>query len=209
MSPGLRKLALTVHVVSAVGWLGGVASFLVLALVGLNSRDAQTVTAVYVGMQLIGWYALVPGSIASLLTGVLQSIGTEWGLFRHYWVFIKLLLTVGATALLLLHMQLVTSLGQAAAAGTIADDALRAARTQVAADAGLALVLLVMITTLSVYKPWGLMPWATRADSRSSNSIRLPRRTATPWSLYVLVGMAVFVVVVALVHLAGGGLHHH
>jgi hypothetical protein len=114
MSPSLRKLALTVHVVSAVGWLGGVASFLVLALVGLNSRDAQTVTVVYVGMQLIGWYALVPGSIASLLTGVLQSIGTEWGLFRHYWVFITLLLTVGVTALLLVHMQLVTSLGQAA-----------------------------------------------------------------------------------------------
>jgi len=27
--------------------------------------------------------------------------------------------------------------------------------------------------------------------------------------MYVIVGMTVFVVVVALVHLAGGGLHHH
>jgi uncharacterized membrane protein len=207
MSPSVRKLALTVHVASSVGWLGGVACFLVLALVGLNSRDAQTVSAVDVGLRLIGWYVLVPGAIASLVTGVVQSIGTEWGLFRHYWVFIKLLLTVGATALLLLHMQLVTSLGQAAAAGTIAGDALRAARTQVAADAGFALVLLVAITALSVYKPWGLTPWAARAASRSSNGIPRPRRTAAPLGLYVLVGMAVFVVVVALVHLAGGGLH--
>ena len=210
MSPGLRKLALTVHVASSVGWLGGVACFLVLALVGLNGRDSQTVSAVYIGMRLIGWYALVPGSIASLTSGVVSSIGTEWGLFRHFWVFIKLLLTVGSTAMLLLHMQLVSSLGQAAAAGMLAEGgALRAARSQIAVDAGLALAVLVIITVLSVYKPWGLTPWARRADSRMSVGPSLRRATARPWGMYVLVGMAVFVLVVALVHLAGGGLHHH
>jgi hypothetical protein len=209
MSPGLRKLALTVHVACSVGWLGGVACFLVLALVGLNSRDSQTVSAVYVGMQLIGWYALVPGSIGSLTSGVVSSIGTEWGLFRHSWVFIKLVLTVGSTAMLLLHMQLVSSLGQAAAAGMIADSgALRAARTQIAVDAGLALAVLVMITALSVYKPWGLTPWARRADSRVSAGLSFRRSTARPWGMYVLLGMAAFIVIVALVHLAGGGLHH-
>src|SRR5712691_11850218 len=156
LSAGFRKLALTVHVASSVGWLGGVACFLVLAAVGMNSGESQTVAAAYLGMQLIGWYALVPAASASLATGVVQSLATEWGLFRHYWVFVKLILTVGSTALLMLHMGLVDSLARAAVAGTVADEAHRSARMQIAGDAGLALAVLLTITALSVYKPWGL-----------------------------------------------------
>jgi hypothetical protein len=55
MTPALRKFALTAHVTSSVGWLGSVAAFLALAIAGLNSRDAQTMRAVYVSMELIGW----------------------------------------------------------------------------------------------------------------------------------------------------------
>src|SRR5437762_8087328 len=139
LSVGVRKLALTLHVASSVGWLGGVACFLVLAAVGMNSGAPQTVTAAYVGMQLIGWYGLVPAAFASLVTGVVQSLATEWGLFRHYWVFLKLILTIGSTALLVLHMGLVDSLARAAAAGTVADEAHASARMQIAGDAGLAL----------------------------------------------------------------------
>lgn len=46
-----------------------------------------------------------PFSLAALLTGVVQSVGTAWGLLRHYWVIAKLLITVLATLLLLVHMQ--------------------------------------------------------------------------------------------------------
>nr|BFE80578.1 hypothetical protein GCM10020093_031790 [Planobispora longispora] len=42
MPPRLRKLALTAHVTSSVGWLGAVAAFLVLALAGLSGQDVQT-----------------------------------------------------------------------------------------------------------------------------------------------------------------------
>ncbi len=52
-----------------------------------------------------GWFVLVPFSVASLLTGLTQALGTPWGLFRHYWVLIKLLINVVATIILLLYMQ--------------------------------------------------------------------------------------------------------
>ena len=55
MTPGLRKFALTAHVTSSVGWLGAVAAFLALAVAGLAVRDAQTVRASYLSMELIGW----------------------------------------------------------------------------------------------------------------------------------------------------------
>ena len=53
MPPGLRKVALTAHVTSSIGWFGAVAGFLALALVGLTSQDAQLVRAAYLAMELI------------------------------------------------------------------------------------------------------------------------------------------------------------
>ena len=54
-------------------------------------------------MNLIGFYLLVPLSFAALLTGLVQSLGTSWGLFRQYWTIVKLVLTIGCVGLLLLH----------------------------------------------------------------------------------------------------------
>ena len=119
MTPGLRKFALTAHVTSSVGWLGAVAGFLALAVAGLTSQDAQTVRAAYLAMELTGWFVIVPLSLASLLTGLVQSLGTKWGLFRHYWVLVKLLLTIFATIVLLLHMQTVSYLAGVAAETTL------------------------------------------------------------------------------------------
>lgn len=103
MTPGLRKFALTAHVVSSVGWFGAVAGFLALAIAGLMSPDAQIVRAVYLAMDLTARFVIVPLCLASLLTGLVSSLGTSWGLFQHYWVLVKLLLAIPSTILLLLH----------------------------------------------------------------------------------------------------------
>src|SRR5205823_11372548 len=94
MAPGLRKLALTAHVVSSVGWLGAVAGFLALAVAGLTSRDAQLVRGAYLAMGLTASFVIVPLSLASLLTGLIQALGTTWGLFGRYWILAKLLITI-------------------------------------------------------------------------------------------------------------------
>ncbi|UXY25308.1 hypothetical protein [Streptomyces sp. HUAS TT20] len=120
MPPALRRLALTAHVTSSVGWLGSVAAFLVLAVVGLTGEDAQRVRGAYLAMEVTGWYVIVPLAFAALLTGLVQSLGTTWGLFRHYWVLAKLALTALATLLLLLHMRVAEQVAHTAArtAGT-------------------------------------------------------------------------------------------
>ena len=114
MAPGIRKLALTAHVTASVGWLGVVVVFLALAFVGLTSGDAETVRAAYLSMDALGWFVLVPFSLASLLTGVISALGTTWGLIRHYWVLFKLALNVVATIVLLLYTQTLGYLGDLA-----------------------------------------------------------------------------------------------
>jgi hypothetical protein len=157
MGPSLRKLALTAHVTSSVGWLGAVASFLALAVVGLTSQDAKVVRAVNLANELTAWYVIVPLSFASPLTGILQSLGTKWGLFRHYWVLIKFLITIPCTILLLLHMRPIHALARVAAETNFSD--LGRLQIQLVAKAGAALVVLLVATTLSVYKPEGVTRW--------------------------------------------------
>jgi hypothetical protein len=91
-------------------------------------------------------------------------MGTSWGVFRHYWVVLKLLLTVGATGLLLLHMSAV-SRASAVASGTLRNLGFRALQIRLVFDTALALVVLLAATTLSVYKPWGRTPYGQRKDS--------------------------------------------
>src|SRR5262245_52468666 len=105
MTPRLRKLALTAHIVVSIGWLGAAASVLVLAITGLTSENASTIAAAYGGAELIWRFAILPFSVAALLTGLIQALGTPWGLFRHYWVLTKFAITLGAVLLLFLHTQ--------------------------------------------------------------------------------------------------------
>ena len=156
MSPRLRKIALTAHVASSVGWLGAVTAFMALAIVGLSTSDPERAKSAYISMEETGWLVIVPFSFASLATGLVQSLGTEWGLFRHYWVIAKLLLTVVATAVLLLHMNAITYVADQASTGAAFGSHLQGVRIQLVADAGAAAVVLLLATALSVFKPRGV-----------------------------------------------------
>jgi hypothetical protein len=167
MSPGVRKLALTAHVTSSVGWLGAVVGFLALAVAGLTSQDAETIRAAYFTMDLMGWFVLVPLALASLFTGLVQSLGTQWGLFRHYWVVFKLLINLFATIVLLTYTQTLSSLADVAAETTFSSDDLGVLRTpSPVLHAGAALLLLLVATTLAVYKPRGLTPYGQRRPEK-------------------------------------------
>jgi hypothetical protein len=165
MSPPVRKLALVTHVASSVGWLGGVATSLILAIAGLASDDIAIARAAYLTLEIVGWYVLIPLSFASLLSGLIQSLGTTWGLLRHYWVLIKLLMNLFATGVLLLYMQTLAHF--AALARTPATDL---GDPSPVLHAGAAMLLLLVATVLSVYKPRGLTAYGRRKQVRLSGT---------------------------------------
>lgn len=169
LGPSARKVALTAHVASSVGWLGSVAAFLALAGVGLRSEDPQTVRAAYLGADLVTTWVILPLCGASLLTGLIQALGTSWGLFRHYWVVTKLLITLLSTLILLLHTQVIGHMAVAAAGRNLASTDLRQLRVQLVVDAVAAIVALLAATVLSVYKPRGLTPYGWRQQQRAGN----------------------------------------
>jgi len=162
MAPRLRKFALTAHVIFSVGWLGAVAGFLALAVVGLTSRHDQTVRSVYLMLDLTAWYVIVPLCLASVLTGLVSSLSTPWGLFRHYWVLLKILITIPSSLMLLVHMQPIGYIAGIAAKMPLSIPDLQRLKIQLVIEAGAALLVLLVATALSVYKPKGMTRYGWR-----------------------------------------------
>ena len=160
MTPWVRKLALTAHVTSSVGWLGAVVVFLALAFVGWTGQHEQTVRGAYLVMERAASYVLVPLALASLLTGIVQSLGTRWGLFRHYWVLFKLLINTFAVTVLFVYMETFRSLAGVAADSSADLGVVR--NPSPSLHAALALMLLLVATVLGVYKPRGMTPYGRR-----------------------------------------------
>jgi hypothetical protein len=159
LSPGLRKAVLAVHLTASIGWIGGVIAYLALGTRAINATDAQAVLSAWIAMDIIGWNAIVPLAGTSWVTGVAMALGTRWGLFRHYWVIISLVLTTVALVVLLLHMPDVS---------TTVEFARTASAPELASLGGdlahpsLGLILLLVVQVLNIYKPRGLTRYGRR-----------------------------------------------
>ena len=153
-SPWWRKLVLTAHVTTSVGFIGAVAAFLALALLGATAADALMVRSAYIAMQAITWAVILPLAAAALGIGILASLGTQWGLVRHYWVIFKLALTLIAIVVLLLQLRVINALAAAALIGDLSTLAQGRAAMIVHSLGGT--LVLVAVTILSVYKPRGM-----------------------------------------------------
>lgn len=159
MRPPWRKLVLAVHLTVSIGWIGGVLVYLALGQLAVRSKDDQTVRAAWIAMEASGWYVLVPLAVATVVTGLVMSLGTKWGLFRHYWVLISFLLTCFAATILVLHMPTVSS---------AADVARNADATQLRDLGGdlfhptIGLIVLLAVLVLNVYKPAGMTRYGWR-----------------------------------------------
>lgn len=162
MPPRLRKITLIAHIVSSVGSLGAVAGFLALAIAGLSSENDQVMRSVYIATELVARSVIVPLVFDSLVTGLVQSLGTTWGLFRHYWVLAKLLLTIFTAVVLMLQMSGIAHVAAVAADPGFASTDVPGLRRSLVVHAAGGLIVLLVTTTLSVLKPRGLTRYGWR-----------------------------------------------
>jgi hypothetical protein len=159
-------------------------------------------------MELITWAVVVPASVAALLTGIVESFGTTWGLFRYHWVVAKLLLTVLATIILLAHTQPIGRVAAVATERLLSSTELHQLRVQLVADAGAALVALLLATLLSVYKPWGLTSYGRRVDVVAVKATR-GWTASTQWKALWIAGLILAIALFVIAHLVSGGIRHH
>jgi hypothetical protein len=170
----IRRLLLALHLGCSIGWIGAVCAYLALAFAVPATDDPQVLRAAWIGMDLVGWCAIVPLAAGALVTGIVMGAVTKWGLLRHYWVVISLAGTVVLTAVLAFHMPDVSAQADIARA---ADGEHLLAMGSDIAHAVIGLVLLLGILVLNIYKPKGLTRYGWRKE-RAERSQAAGRRTA-------------------------------
>lgn len=200
----LRKINLTAHVGTSVGWFGAVLVFIAIGVVGINSNDEQVVRASYLAMEIAAWSVIVPTCILSLVTGVVQSYITKWGLIQHYWVALKLVLTVLMTGLLLLHLGPISQIADMATSQTSFTQAVPSSMAMnMIVKAVLAAMVLLFAVSISILKPWGKLPKIQ--VNTSNNRLEMNKKTKT---ILIVVGIAL-VLLVIVKHILDGGMAHH
>ena len=157
LSPRARNALLSMHIAATVSALGTDLVLLALGVAGLSGSDPGTV---YPAAYLIGSSIMAPLAVVSLATGLLLALLTRWGVFRYWWVTIKLAITSVLTVLVLLV--LVPRLGAAARAVSAGLALTDAERLQLVITPATGSALLIAMIGLAVFKP----PW------------RLPQRLA-------------------------------
>ncbi len=209
MKPTFSKLTLFSHITFSVGWIGAVAVFLVLAITGFTSHDILITRSAYIAMQLSTSYVIVPFCLASFFTGLVLALGTKWGLLKHYWIAVKLFLTLSVTIFLLLHLKPISYLAGIAADSSLAQTQEYGLRLKVIAEAGAAILVLLLITSISVYKPWGRIRFGVNNVTGNKRLHDKQGNLEKSKGFYILMGFAVLVIIFIVMHLFGGGMGSH
>ncbi|MCR4317340.1 MAG: DUF2269 domain-containing protein [Planctomycetes bacterium] len=210
MSPRVRKLALTIHIAFSVGWLGAVVAYLSIAVKGFFEADPGYVGSAYDSMETVGWYAIVPLCLASLATGLIQALGTEWGLFRHYWVSAKFFITAVATLILIVHMGDVSSFAELERSEVLEGEGPDSRRASFLIHAVGGLVAIVIALVLSIYKPFERTKYGAKSMSEPSvQSTDDKIESKSNWKLALLILFGVLVALFIAAHLLSGGMRHH
>jgi hypothetical protein len=144
-------MALTLHVAVSVGWLGGAFTMIVLGVGAMRTGDPALRHAAYVAAHLGDRAVMIPASLLALLTGLLSSLGTPWGLIRHYWVLTKLVLTIGVMLFGAFYLSQWVKQAVAVPAGT----APGILGWQIVLSGVATFSVLFINTILSVFKSWG------------------------------------------------------
>ncbi|MGW3962530.1 hypothetical protein ACWED2_22105 [Amycolatopsis sp. NPDC005003] len=172
----LRQLLVFVHVVVSVGWMGAGAANVVLAMTARYTDRPDVRSVCYLMVDRIDVLVVIPAAFTSLVGGVVLCVVTKWGIARHWWVLVKLVLT--AAVILYSTYGLGVWVEESMAAGGRPSPA----GGRLAYGAALNLVAFLFLTWVSIAKPWGRTPWhrpQATVRSRQESRARRPSVTAS------------------------------
>jgi Predicted integral membrane protein (DUF2269) len=174
LSASARKLTLTVHIISAIGWIGVDFVLLVFALRGLTTDDPNTLRVCYQAIEMFAVVLLVPLGLLSLASGLLLGWGSKYGILRYHWVFWKLVLNLALTTLVIFLLRPGVNEAADLAAGppdTLADR-LEQSRVDFIFPPTVSITALTIATVLAVYKPWGRTKYGQRRLEAERRRVR-------------------------------------
>ncbi|WP_145865577.1 DUF2269 domain-containing protein [Streptomyces capillispiralis] len=151
LSRPARRAHLVIHVVASAGWLGLGVGLLALGVTANTTASPAAVEASVRAMKLLADRLVLPFALLTLTSGLVLSLGTPWGLARHRWVRTKFWLTLATTTATAFALRPgVDAAAAAVTAGHPLPDG-----GDVLVGPVVSLSAYVLVTVISVLKPWG------------------------------------------------------
>jgi len=94
MTVSQQKLLKAIHLISAGLWLSCVIIVTVLPSISRNITSGDELYMYNLAFHFIDMYILTPAAVFTLLTGLIYSLFTKWGFFRHGWMIYKWVVTL-------------------------------------------------------------------------------------------------------------------
>ncbi|MBP1949076.1 hypothetical protein [Virgibacillus litoralis] len=145
----------TCHILFAAIMLGNMVTFLLLSITIAISENGQLIESSYQVMHLLSKTSVKASTFGTIITGILLSIWTKWGLFKFYWIIAKELLTIPVFALNLWGMYYWTLQAFKLIESSGARTDVFIVQAELWIGIIIQLISLLLMFGLSVFKPWG------------------------------------------------------
>ncbi|MBB6634236.1 hypothetical protein [Cohnella thailandensis] len=154
-----KQLVVAIHVIAVASWIGGTLGMILLAVYLQSAANGEQLAYTLSSMEVIDENLLKYPALLTLLTGILLSLWTQWGLVKHYWIVIKLALTVITILLGIFFLDNWT----ASLADLIADMEFATLQSQTFQSTWLSILImacfnlfcLLLMVFITYYKPFG------------------------------------------------------
>ena len=154
-----RRWLLILHLLFAAIMFGVAIVFLILSITAANTNDAGVLKACYTSMHVLAKTSVRASTIGTVVTGILLSVLTQWGLFKYYWIIVKegltlLSILLGPFAMYTLTLKAVT-LTSKGGMNTLLNPSFTVNQWQLWIGIILQIISLGAMFVISVFKPWG------------------------------------------------------
>ncbi len=162
---------LLVHIASAGAWIGMDIVLGVLVFTALFSDSGATKALSYQALELFAIWPLFATGLICLLSGIVLSLGTKYGLVKFWWVAVKLVLNVVLSSLVLFALRPGVLAAAEQGRDYLAGGAVPSMPDLIFPPIVSTMALLFAFV-LSVYKPWGRIRRNPARPTRTAQSLR-------------------------------------
>jgi len=90
-----QKLLKAFHLISVAVWFTSVITMSAITTLADGLEDGGAFAMVHQIYHFVDFKLLTPAAVLTLLTGLVYSMFTRWGFFKHGWLIYKWIITVG------------------------------------------------------------------------------------------------------------------
>ena len=154
-----RKWIIGIHIFSAGTWVGAALCMMLVQFLSRSPDDGGALYGFNMAVKLIDDFIIIPAAMGTLITGLLISLLTNWGFFKHAWVGFKWVVTVGAiifgTFWLGPWVNGMTALADSLRLAALTNEAYLHARLMNTVFGSMQASILAATIFVSVFRPWG------------------------------------------------------